>query len=148
MGATLALAQDAELVKWIILSRRTKTMAEKNGSGGDSLVYFLIGAGIGAITALLFAPKAGNELRSEIADATRKGLEYTRDTGQEIAERASDLTARGKEAVSDLTDLGKDLINRQKAQIVAAYEGGKQGHHEDKQSDHGKVSSSVAATID
>jgi gas vesicle protein len=125
------------------LIKEDKTMAEKQGSGGDSLVYFLIGAGIGAITALLFAPKAGNELRSEIADATRKGLEYTRDTGQEITERASDLTARGKEAVSDLTDRGKDLINRPKVQFAAAVEAGKHSYREAKQSDQGKVGTMI-----
>lgn len=123
-------------------------MAENRGGGSDKLVYFLIGAGIGSIIALLFAPKAGTGLRSEIADATRKGLDYARDTGHEIGERASDLTTRGKVVVSDLTDRGKNLINRQKAQIVAAYEGGKQGYHEAKQSDHGNVSGSVEATKD
>jgi len=127
---------------------------QSSGGGGDKLVYFLIGAGIGAITALLFAPKSGSELRSEIADATRKGLDYARDTGREIGERASDyyqtgvdrasdLTSRGKEAVSDFTDRGKDLINRQKAQFAAAIEAGKQGYREAKQSDQGKVSAEV-----
>jgi gas vesicle protein len=79
-------------------------MAENQGGADNKLVYFLIGAGIGALTALIFAPKAGSELRSEFADATRKGLDYTRDTGRQVGERASDLIARGKEAVSDLTD--------------------------------------------
>ena len=37
------------------------------------LTYFLVGAGIGAVLALLFAPKSGEELRNDIADATRKG---------------------------------------------------------------------------
>jgi gas vesicle protein len=130
-------------------------MAENQGGGsGDKLVYFLIGAGIGAITALLFAPKAGSELRSDIADATKKGLDYARDTGRDIGERASDyyhtgveraadLTARGKDAVGDLTDRGKDLINRQKAQFAAAIEAGKQGYREAKQTDQGKISASV-----
>src|SRR5262249_23690715 len=130
-------------------------MAENQGGGGvDKLVYFLVGAGIGAITALLFAPKTGSELRSEIADATRKGLDYARDTGREIGERAtdyyqtgvdraSDLTSRGKEAVSHLTDPSKDLSNRQKAQFAAAIEAGKQGYREAKQSDQGKVSAEV-----
>jgi gas vesicle protein len=130
-------------------------MAENQGGGsGDKLVYFLIGAGIGAITALLFAPKAGSELRSDIADATKKGLDYARDTGRDIGERASDyyhtgveraadLTARGKDAVGDLTDRGKDLINRQKAQFAAAIEAGKQGYREAKQSDQGKISAAV-----
>jgi len=131
-------------------------MAENQGGGGgaDKLVYFLIGAGIGAVTALLFAPKSGSELRSEIADATRKGLDKARDTGREIGERAteyyqtgveraSDLSTRGKDAVSDLTDRGKDLINRQKAQFAAALEAGKQGYREAKQADQGKVSAAI-----
>lgn len=118
-------------------------MAENQGVGGDKLVYFLIGAGLGTITALLFAPKAGSEFRSELADATRNGLDYARDTGHEIGERASDLTTRGKEAVSDLTGPGKDLINRQKAKLAAAFEAGEQGYRDAKQSDQGKVSATI-----
>lgn len=129
-------------------------MADNQGNGGDKLVYFLIGAGIGAVTALLFAPKAGSELRSEIADATRKGLDYARDTGRDIGdratdyyqtgvERAADLTTRSKDAVNDLTQRGKDLISNQKAQFAAAIEAGKQGYREAKQSDQTRVSASV-----
>src|SRR5262249_28143742 len=133
-----------------------KVMAENQGGGGgvDKLVYFLVGAGIGAITALLFAPKSGSELRSGLADATRKGIDYARDTGREIGERASDyyqtgverasdLTTRGKEAVSELTDRGKDLISRQKGQFTAAIEAGKQGYREAKKADQGKASAAV-----
>ena len=112
----------------------------------DKLVCLLIGAGVGAIAALLFAPKAGSELRSEIADATRKGLDYASDTGREISERASYLTARGKEAVSDLTERGKELINRQKAQLTVAIEAGRQVYHEAKRSDRGKVTAVVEET--
>jgi gas vesicle protein len=121
-------------------------MAE-NQSSGDKLVYFLIGTGVGAVTALLFAPRAGSELRSELVDATRKGLDQARDTGREIGERASGLTARGKEAVSDLTDRGKELINRQKSQFAAAMEAGKQGYREAKRTDQGKISAAVGETM-
>jgi gas vesicle protein len=131
-------------------------MAENQGRDGDKLVYFLVGASIGAITALLFAPKAGSELRSEIADGTRKGLDYTRDTGHEIGqrasayyqtgvERASDMTTRVKEAVTDLTDRGKDLINRQKAQGAADSEATKQGYREAERSDQNEVSATIEA---
>jgi gas vesicle protein len=75
-------------------------MAENQG-GGDKLIYFLIGAGIGAITALFFAPKAGRKLRWDIADATRKGLDYARDTGHEIGERASTYYQTSAQRVSD-----------------------------------------------
>ena len=135
-------------------------MADDN-NGGDKLVYFLIGAGIGAVTALLFAPKAGSELRADLADATKRGLDQARDTSRELneraneyyrtgVERASDVAARGREAVnefntrsrdavSELTERGKDLVNRQKSQIQAALEAGKQGYLEAKQADQGKA---------
>lgn len=130
---------------------------QAQGTGGDKLIYFLIGAGIGAITALLFAPKAGAELRSELADVTKKGLDRARDTGRDLSERAteyyqtgveraSDLTARGKETVKDLTETGKDLVSRQKAQVAAAIEAGKQGYREAKQADQGK--GKISAAVD
>lgn len=129
-------------------------MADNQGGNGDKLVYFLIGAGIGAVTAMLFAPKAGSELRSDIADVTRKGLDYARDTGRDFGEkatdyyqtgveRAADISSRSKEAVTDLTQRGKDLITNQKAQFAAAIEAGKQGYREAKQSDQGKMSAAV-----
>jgi gas vesicle protein len=131
-------------------------MAHNEGGGGDKLIYFLVGAGLGAITALLFAPKAGSELRTELADATKKGLDYARDTGRDLSERAteyyhtgveraSEATTRSKEAVNDLTDRGKDIVTRQKAQFAAAIEAGKQGYREAKQADQakGKASASV-----
>jgi gas vesicle protein len=140
-------------------------MADNNSNSGDKLVYFLIGAGIGAVTAMLFAPKSGSELRSEIADATRKSLDYARDTGRDVGERAqeyyqtsveratdltarsreavTDLTARSREAVTDLTQRGKELVNSQKAQFAAAIEAGKQGYREAKQADQGRSSAAV-----
>jgi gas vesicle protein len=135
-------------------------MANEN-NGSDKLVYFLIGAGIGAVTALLFAPKAGSELRADLADATKRGLDQARDTTRELneranelyqtgVERASDLAARSREAVnelntrsretvSEITERGKELVNRQKSQIQAALEAGKQGYLEAKQSDQAKA---------
>ena len=82
-------------------------MANQNGNSGDKLVYFLIGAGIGAITALLFAPKSGTELRSDIADATKKGLDYARETSRELSDRAADYYQQGVEQVADLGQRGR-----------------------------------------
>ncbi|MBC7910097.1 MAG: YtxH domain-containing protein, partial [Pyrinomonadaceae bacterium] len=51
------------------------------------LAYLLIGGGIGAILALLFAPKSGQELRGDIADVTRKGIDRTRETATQLGSR-------------------------------------------------------------
>ena len=61
---------------------------------GDSiatrLTYLFIGGGIGAILALLFAPKSGQELRGDIADATRQGIDRSREASQHLSDRAGE----------------------------------------------------------
>lgn len=59
-------------------------------NAGNKLVYLLIGGGIGAILALLFAPKSGQELRGDIADATRKGIDRSREAAAGSSARAGD----------------------------------------------------------
>src|SRR5258708_16085343 len=62
------------------------------------LTYFLVGAGIGAVLALLFAPKSGEELRNDIADATRKGIDKSKDAAQQLGVKATEYydTTRAK----------------------------------------------------
>lgn len=143
-------------------------MAEDNS--GDKFVYFLIGAGMGAIAALLFAPKAGSELRADIADVTKRGVDQARDQARQVGERATEyyqasaeyaadaatrskeaigeLTERSKEAITDLTERGKDVINRQKASVAAAIEAGKQGYREAKLNDIAKSGASSGAAYE
>jgi gas vesicle protein len=45
-------------------------------SGGDKFLYFLAGAGIGAVLALLFAPKSGRETRELIARTAADSREF------------------------------------------------------------------------
>ena len=61
---------------------------EANAS--TKLTYLLIGGGIGAILALLFAPKSGQELREDIAVATKKGIEKGKETAENLQEAAGD----------------------------------------------------------
>ncbi|HEX4949454.1 MAG TPA: YtxH domain-containing protein [Blastocatellia bacterium] len=132
-------------------------MAEDNN--GDKFVYFLIGAGMGAIAALLFAPKAGSELRADIADVTRRSADQARDQARQLGERASEyyhasadyateLAERGKEAITDVTERSKDIINRQKASVAAAIEAGKQGYREAKLNDIAKSGAASGAAYD
>ena len=145
-------------------------MADDNNSG-DKFIYLLIGAGMGAIAALLFAPKAGSELRAEIADASRRTADQARDQARQVGERASeyyqnsseyaadmaarsketltDLGERSKETLNDITERSKEVINRQKASVAAAIEAGKQGYKEAKLNDIAKsAASSGAAAYD
>ena len=65
------------------------------------LTYLLIGGGIGAIIALLFAPKSGQELRGDIADATRKGIDKSREAAQQLGDRAGEYYQTGRERAGE-----------------------------------------------
>ena len=62
----------------------------RESDAGTRLTYFVIGATVGAVVALLFAPKSGRELREDLADATRKGVDRARETGTQLSSRAGE----------------------------------------------------------
>ena len=114
---------------------------------GDSistrLTYLLIGGGIGAILALLFAPKSGHELRGDIADATRKGIDRSREAAQQLSdrageyyeatrERASELYTQAAGRVSEAAQSARDAASRQTGTVSAAIEAGKKAYQDEK----------------
>ncbi len=95
-------------------------MSERNTTG-DRLTYLLIGAGIGATLALLFAPKSGKELRRDIVDVSRKGVQKGSEVAQAIGEK-----------VSDRVDGVRDAVERQKTSLSSAIEAGKTAYREER----------------
>jgi gas vesicle protein len=107
------------------------------------LTYLLIGGGIGAILALLFAPKSGEELRSDIADATRKGIDRSREAAQQLGdrageyyestrERASELYSTAAEKVGEVAKTAREAASRQTGTVAAAIDAGKKAYQEEK----------------
>ncbi len=141
-------------------------MAENGGSSAaEKLTFLLIGGGIGATLALLFAPKSGRELRGDIADYTKRGVDVAGEQARILGDRASELygTTAGKVSEAYGTAAGKvsevygaaagrvtdaygtarekvtagaesvsEVAARQKDQIAAAIEAGKQAYREEK----------------
>ena len=70
----------------------------------DGLTYLLIGTGIGAAVALLFAPKSGTELRSDIADVTRKGYDATLEKAQDLRVQSTDVIKTVREKADAVYD--------------------------------------------
>jgi len=114
---------------------------------GDSistrLTYLLIGGGIGAILALLFAPKSGHELRGDIADATRKGIDRSREAAQQLGDRAgeyyeatrgraSELYSQAAERVGEVAQTAREAAARQTGTVAAAIDAGKRAYQEEK----------------
>ena len=107
------------------------------------LTYLLIGGGIGAVLALLFAPKSGQELRGDIADATRKGIDRSREAASQLGERAGEYyeTTRGRaseiystasEKVGEVARTAREAAARQTGTVAAAIDAGKKAYQEEK----------------
>jgi gas vesicle protein len=109
----------------------------------SKLTYLLIGGGIGAILALLFAPKSGQELREDIADATRKGVDRSREAAQQLGERAGqyyeatreragELYSQAAERVGEVAQTARETATRKTGTVAAAIEAGKKAYNEEK----------------
>lgn len=64
------------------------------------ICYFAAGASLGAVVALLFAPKSGKETRKFIAQKAEESKGYVAARGRELRRQAEDLVDRGKEMAS------------------------------------------------
>lgn len=127
----------------------------EEASATTKLTYLLIGGGIGAALALLFAPKSGQELRGDIADVTRKGIEKGKETASLVGEKAGDyyevtrekagelyntaqekageLSEKAKAAAEQIGDKAKSAAAQTANPISAAIEAGKQAYSDEKQ---------------
>jgi gas vesicle protein len=93
----------------------------EEGNGGTNLGFFLAGLGMGAVLALLFAPRSGKETRDYIAGKAEEGRDY-------VKAKTEDLRRQAEGAV----EKGKDLVTKQKELLSAALEAGKQAYQEEK----------------
>jgi len=127
---------------------------ESGDNVSTRLTYLLIGGGIGAVIALLFAPKSGHELRGDIADATRKGIDRSREAAQQLGDRAGEYYQTGRERAGqyyeatrdraaelytqaaekagDVVSTAREAASRQTNTVAAAIDAGKKAYQEEK----------------
>ena len=86
----------------------------KNINGKNKGSYLLLGMGIGAVFSLLFAPRAGQEIRHAIrekTDKSRRALERQSQRLSEVARSVMDKSKHyiqsGRETVSGAVDASK-----------------------------------------
>jgi gas vesicle protein len=138
-------------------------MSKENGFGKGLLMGFLAGGAVGAIIALLYAPKSGRELRNDIRtktdeylDEAERYLEEARDKakmmineGKRKSEKlVSDARVKSDELLKDaekiFTDAktkvgqaiasGKQTLESEKNNLKNAFKAGVEAYKETKQS--------------
>jgi len=116
-------------------------MSENHGRGrgrreeasmSTQLTCFAIGATVGAVVALLFAPKAGRELRQDVADATRKGVDRARETGSQLSARAGEYYETATSKAGELASSAREAASRRGELFGSAIEAGRQAYRDEK----------------
>ncbi len=77
----------------------------------DAFTFLLVGGGIGATLALLFAPKSGREMRHDIADASRRGYDLTVEKANELKEQSAEKLQAIKEKAEAAYDFAATKFN-------------------------------------
>ena len=77
------------------------TQRETDGSGGGFIMGLLAGVALGAGLGMLLAPKAGTELRGQVADQAQK-----------FGTGASEQYRRASKSATGWAERGRDMVNQ------------------------------------
>jgi gas vesicle protein len=83
---------------------------EREEGGGSFLMGLLAGTVLGAGLGMLFAPKAGSELRSQLGNTLADGTGRLRDVADQTYSQAT-------EKVSQMVDRGRDAYDRARSSV-------------------------------
>ena len=78
-----------------------------------TLVWFLVGAAVGASVALLYAPQSGDRTRRLIGRKLADGRDALADQGSELLEKSRDLFEKGRKVADDAAELfenGRSMV--------------------------------------
>jgi gas vesicle protein len=107
-------------------------MGENSSGAGDKFLFFLAGAGIGAVVALLLAPKSGRETREMLARTATDSRDYIANKVSEGRQIVEEKSRRVTDDFGSFLDRSKEAVSRQKEQLTAAFEAGKAAYREEK----------------
>jgi gas vesicle protein len=106
------------------------------GIFSTQLTCFLLGGAVGALAALLFAPKSGRELRADIADTARKGVDGAREKAGDYyetsRERATEFYTSAKAQVGEAAAGARQQVARRGETLSAAIDAGKRAYSDEK----------------
>ena len=82
--------------------------SDRGSQVGTAVTFLLIGLGIGALSALLFAPQSGKATRKQL----RRKYEDALDTVEDWTEQAGDMWDKGKDYAKDAKDRGAEYVSK------------------------------------
>ena len=95
-------------------------MAEQETQQGQFFKGFLIGGVLGALAGILFAPRSGKELRSDIKEKGSEALKDTKDSYADASTKAKEIIVEAKHQAEELKKEADRYLSeaRQKAKEI------------------------------
>ena len=81
--------------------------------GTDGLIWFLVGAAVGASIALLYAPQSGRHTRQLLRRKAEEGRDKITESSRDVYEKSREVFEKGKEIADEAADLferGRKLV--------------------------------------
>ena len=89
------------------LSSTAKPDLDNQRSWSNTFTTFVVGAGIGALVALLFAPASGKKTRGYITRTAKHGLDDVASAGKRLSRRAQDTVDEVKGNIVGVVEAGQ-----------------------------------------
>lgn len=93
-------------------------MSDNNMNGKDFLLGAVVGGVIGAVSALLLAPKTGKELRTDLSDQYQNVSERTQKIASDVSERsqkiASDVSEKTQKLAGEVSTKSQEIAGKAK----------------------------------
>src|SRR3989442_2904775 len=94
----------------------------EGGSGASFVMGLLTGTVLGAGLGMLFAPKAGAELRNQIGEQAGNIANQASEGYRRATESAGQWAEKGREAASEWAERGKDIYGKAKDAVARGAE--------------------------
>jgi len=100
---------------------------EREEGGGSFLMGLLAGTVLGAGLGMLFAPKSGSELRSQIGTQIADQTGKLREVADPIYQQATEKVQQATEKVSRIVDRGREAYDRARSSVGSMAAAGTSG---------------------
>lgn len=78
--------------------------SDSSSQAGTAITFLFIGLGVGALTALLLAPKTGKQLRKDIRRKYEDAKDTVEDWTDDAKEAAEEMMERGSEIADEIRE--------------------------------------------
>lgn len=83
-------------------------VSEQRSGVGTAVTFLMIGIGVGALTALLLAPKTGKQMRRDLRRRYDDARDTLQDWSEDAKDRLDDVVDRSTEWAEELREAARD----------------------------------------